>query len=403
MKTLITRYCFIACLIFIPASLLFAEDTIIELRFMGNFTISDETMLQIAGIKVGMPADELIIEEIRQKFLAAGRFEQVEVVKRYLSIARNDEVVLVITVKEKEPITSKFMYFPILTVNDEYGFTYGLRSTARNLLGLDERLSIPLAWGGVRRAALEGEFNLRNPVVQSLTAVVGVSRKENPHFKIGDFRKEVKAAVKHRLKQFEVNAQSGWTSVDFGSQGGDFVTVGTGLVLDTRQDINLPRNAIYAEIAWKRLSFPGAGQGINVYTADFRGYKGIIGQAILAGQFYYSGADDRRPDYERPFLGGATTLRGHEPGAFIGDNIATTSLELRLPLSPLRYPYHSGFAFFLDSGAVYDHGESLRNAKFRHGAGVGAFFLIMGFGIKVDVAHNMRDAFRVHFSAGFRF
>jgi len=36
----------------------------------------------------------------------------------------------------------------------------------------------------------EGEFNLRNPVVQSLTAVVGVSRKENPHFKISELLNE---------------------------------------------------------------------------------------------------------------------------------------------------------------------------------------------------------------------
>ena len=108
------------------------------------------------------------------------------------------------------------------------------------------------------------------------------------------------------------------------------------------------RDAIYAETAWKRLSFTDAGRagGVNVYAVDLRGYKGITEQAVLAGQFYYSGADKTLPDYERPFLGGAATLRGHEPGAF---------------------------------------------------------FLIMGFGIKVDVAYNMNDAFRVHFSTGFRF
>lgn len=404
MRKLSLFYCpLIAWLIFIPTVPLFAEETLIEVRFRGNFTISDETMLQMAGIKVGLPVNDLAPEEIRQKLLAANRFEWVEVTKRYRSISRNDEVVLVVTVKEKEPAKDKFMYFPILSGSDEYGITYGFRTTAKDLLGLDERISIPLTWGGVRRAAIEGEFNLHNPVAQSLTTTVGVSRKENPHYKIGDFRKEVHANVKRRLKLFEANVHSGWTDVDFGNQEGDFVTVGAGLVFDTRQDVNLPRDAVYTDIGWKRLSFLGDGHGTNIHTVDLRGYKGIFGQAVLAGQIYYSGTDEALPDYERPFLGGATTLRGHEPGAFIGDNIATASLELRLPLNSLRSPYRAGIDIFLDSGTVYDHGKSIGNAKFRHGTGVGAFFLIMGFGVKVDVAYNTHDAFRVHFSTGFRF
>ena len=399
-------YSLIVMLFFFPALLLFSEETLetlVEVRFRGNFTIPDEALLQMAGIEVGLVADVLITEDIRQKLLDSGRFEWVEVTKRYLSISRTDEVVLVIAVKEKESVKKKFMYSPILAGSDEYGFTYGLRSTAKDLLGLQERITIPLTWGGVRRAEVEGEFELRNPVVQKLTTTVGVSRKEHPYYEIGDFRKEINVVVKRRLKLFELNAQSGLTDVDFGGDGGDFVTVGAGVVLDTRQDVNLPRNAVYAELAWKRLSLLDAGRGVDVFTFDLRGYKGLFGQTILAGQFYYSGADGTLPDYERPFLGGATTLRGYEPGAFIGDNIATASLELRMPLSPLRRIYRTGVALFFDSGAAYDHGVSLWNAKFRHGAGVGAFIFIMGFGVKADVAYNMHDAFRLHVSSGFKF
>ena len=138
-------YCsLIAWLIFIPASLLFAEETLMEVRFRGNFTIPDETMLQMADIKVGMSMNDLAAEEIRQKFLNTNRFEWVEVNRRYRSISRNDEVVLVVTVKEKEPVMDKFMYSPILSGSDEYGVTYGFRTTAKNLLGLDERISVPL-------------------------------------------------------------------------------------------------------------------------------------------------------------------------------------------------------------------------------------------------------------------
>jgi len=65
--------------------------------------------------------------------------------------------------------------------------------------------------------------------------------------------------------------------------------------------------------------------------------------------------------------------------------------------------YRAGIDVFLDSGAVYDHGRSLGSADFKHGAGIGFFLFVAGFGIKVDFAHNLRDNFRVHFSTGFRF
>ena len=402
----------------IPTDVIPAEETLIEVRFRGNFTISDETLLQMAGIEVGLPADVFPPETIRQTLLGSGRFEWVEVTKRYRSIARNDKVVIVITVKEKEYLKNKFMVSPIFGSEDEYGFTYGLRGTTKNLLGLQERISIPLTWGGVRRVKVVGEFELRNPVVQTLTVAVGASQKEHPHYEKIDFRKEVNIAVKHRLKLFEVNAQSGWTDINFDGRNGNFVTFGTGMVFDTRQDVIFPRNSVYADITWKRLSFLDAGQGINVYTVDFRGYKGLIGQTILAGQFYYNGADGTLPDYEQPFLGGAATLRGYESGVFIGNNIATASLELRQPLdfmrriimkTPLskisdRINCISGVALFIDSGAAYDYGVSLRNAKFMHSTGIGAFILIMGFGIKVDVGYNMHDdVFRAHFSSMLRF
>jgi hypothetical protein len=74
-----------------------------------------------------------------------------------------------------------------------------------------------------------------------------------------------------------------------------------------------------------------------------------------------------------------------------------------MPLTALRKIYHGGVDVFTDNGAIYDHGMSLGSAKFKHSAGFGGYFLIAGFGIKADLAYNMHNAFRVHFSTGFRF
>ena len=49
------------------------------------------------------------------------------------------------------------MFMPLLTYADGYGFTYGGRATFADVLGKRGRLTVPLTWGGVRRAAIEGE------------------------------------------------------------------------------------------------------------------------------------------------------------------------------------------------------------------------------------------------------
>jgi outer membrane protein assembly factor BamA len=398
-------YYLLVAFLLVPAHAaeIFSEETIAEVLIRGNLRIPDETIARLAGIQVGISAETLTLEDVRQKLLQTGKFEWVRVAKRYRSLARADQVVLLITVKEKPSARSKLMFFPILSGSDEYGFNYGVSVAAKDLLGLKEKISMPLTWGGIRRAAIEGEFDLRNPVFRTLTAVGEISRKENPHYKKDDFRKGVQAIMRRRLGRFEFNVQSGWTGVRFDARGADLAHLGAGVVFDTRQDLNFPRDAVFAGVSYKRLVILDGGPGYNLYTLDLRGYKGLVGQTIIAGQFLYRGANGRLPDYERPFLGGANTLRGYKAGVFSGDNSASASLELRMPLTPLRKIYHAGIDVFTDSGAIYDHGMPLGSAKFKHSAGLGGYFLIMGFGLKADLAYNMHDAFRLHFSTGFRF
>ena len=380
----------------------FAE-TLREVRLQGNFRTPDEQVIQIAGVRVGADLSETTEQVVEDRLLQSGKFDAVRVAKRHRSLESNDDVVLVITVKEKTPVKSKFMLMPILSGSDEYGLSYGVRISGINLLGPQTRVSFPLTWGGNRRAAAEIEWNRGLPAGTSLLVDGSLSRRENPHFEIGDFRKETWGGVRHRFGKFQASAGAGFTDVDFGTIRDQFVSYGGDLALDTRQDMNLPRNAVYAGIGWKKYRLNQDKPGFNIYTTDLRGYKGLWGQAILAGQFLFQKADSSLPGYQRPFLGGASTLRGHEPGEFIGDNLATSSVELRLPLSSPLKIYHAGVDVFLDSGIVYDHGQSFRGADWKHGAGVGVFFLVAGFGFKVDVAHDLNDSVRVHFSTGFRF
>ena len=131
-------------------------------------------------------------------------------------------------------------------------------------------------------------------------------------------------------------------------------------------------------------------RSFNRFTADLRGYKSFIGRSIIAAQAYYRGADGRLPDWERPFLGGARTVRGYDAGEFIGDNIALVAAELRVPITPPVPIGLVGLDFFFDSGTVYDHGTALGKTRFRNGVGGGIYFFVAFVGLQVDVAYGLQ-------------
>ena len=110
------------------------------------------------------------------------------------------------------------------------------------------------------------------------------------------------------------------------------------------------------------------------------------------------------PDWERPFLGGSATVRGYSAGEFVGDNIALLSAEWRVPITPPAPVGLVGLNFFFDSGAVYDYGTAIGDAKFKNGVGGGIYFFVAFIGLQVDVAYGFEsEEVHFHFSTGFRF
>jgi outer membrane protein assembly factor BamA len=380
-----------------------AADRVVEVRFYGNYSIPDDELTRAAGIEIGATLGDGGTDAIRQRLLRVKRVESVQIERRHLSLSDTGDIVLLISIKERTPVPKRFMVLPILSGSDEYGLEYGARFTAIDLLGAGERISFPMTWGGVRRAAVESRFDLPGPFADAFLAGASISQKEHPHYKLADRRGEFWGGLTRRVKFFDFDATGGRSAVSYGSLEQSFWSYGAGLAFDTRRDIAFPRDAVYARYGWERLAFGGLTGNVARHRLDLRGYKGLRGQTVFAAQFFLHGAGGRLPDYQRPFLGGAGTLRGHQPGEFAGDNLVVTSLELRLPISSALAVHRAGVTLFLDSGAVYDHGRSLGDAPFKHGAGVGFFVMIAGFGFKVDVAHDLHHRVRVHFATGFRF
>jgi outer membrane protein assembly factor BamA len=384
-----------------------AQELIAEVRFHGNHTIPDEELLAMVAISAGDPLTDATFEQIEQRLRDSGRVDSVEIVKRYRSLTRTDQVVLIITVHERISVTQKFMFLPILSYSDELGFTYGARFTTIDLLGANERISFPLSWGGIKQAAAEARFDIDRKAISGITAGTGIRRIKNPHYDIDDTRVEVSGGVFKRAGPVQVDFEVDWQRVEFAEARDDLLNLGIAAKLDTRQEAYLPRNAVYLGAAYDRLHILDSDRQYNRFSADVRGYVGLIGHTILASQFVYKGADGHLPEYERLWLGGAQTLRGYSTAEFIGDNLATGSIEFRWPLAPPVQVGQFGLDLFVDTGTVYDHGESLRDATFYTGVGGGVFFFALGFGLKVDVGYGLEEevggGWHFHFSTSFRY
>ena len=128
----------------------------------------------------------------------------------------------------------------------------------------------------------------------------GIWNRENPHFEIDEQRVEWTAraerqfAAVFRDRRADLAEHRGLRH-DRRSASGPSAPMRT---FDTRHDPTFPRNAIVAGTGWTGLHVRGLDR-IDLYTADLRGYLGVIGQAVLAGRVQYTAASDTLPSYER--------------------------------------------------------------------------------------------------------
>ena len=396
-------------------------EVVAEVRVHGNAFLPDEEVIRLAGIAPGEPITPEGLAAIEQKLKRSGRFESVEVRKRFRSLTDTSEVVLVLVVHERPGVTesspdiapvarpwhrlkSRLMFLPIVSYADGYGFTYGGRLSTVDFLGIDERLSLPLTWGGTRRAALEFERTFTRGPVTVVRSSAGIWQRENPRFDIDDRRVEVTArAERHFAGVVRTGVEATRSSIEFGTLNDPMWTLGADAVLDTRGDPAFPRNAVLLRAGWTGLHVRDRDR-IDRYIADVRGYLGLIGQLVLAARVQHIAADAQLPLYERVLVGGTDTLRGFRAGTFDGDRAFTASAELRLPITSVLSSAKLGVTGFFDAATAYEFDQRLEDATWHRGAGAGVFLIAPFVTINLDVAHGLKTGdTRVHLSTGFSF
>lgn len=390
-----------------------------EVRVHGNHTTPDADILGIVGDVVGKPATDQLIAEIEIKLERSGRFDGVEVRKRFRSIDNPDDILLMVIVDEfpgvdefditrgKVPgpvrrFWSSGMFMPILYSEDGYGFTYGGRVSFVDRLGPRSRVSVPLTWGGERQARVQLERSFRSGPIERVSGEFGLGRRENPHYEIADRRVSLGARVESApARWLRFGAGGGRDDVRFGDLVDRVSRVGGDVTVDTRVDPAFPRNAIHATFGIDRVRFDEG--HANQKKVDARGYVGLFGQTVLAVRGLSITTDRPLPIYEHNLLGGSANLRGYNAGHKAGDNLAAASAELRIPLtSPLNVG-RFGVKAFVDWGAIYGVDDKLADQTFDRGIGGGAYLHLTIVSLSLDIARSLTGNTRFHFGMGVTF
>jgi outer membrane protein assembly factor BamA len=387
-----------------------------EVRVHGNHTTPDADVLAIVGEVVGKPATDQLIAEITSKLEKSGRFDGVEVRKRFRSIENPDDILLMVVVDEVPGIDTldltpgpmkKFwssgMFMPILHSEDGYGFTYGGRVSFVDRLGPRSRLSVPLTWGGERQAKAQLERSFKSGPIERVSGEFGVLRRENPHYEIADRRVGYAARLEsapRRWLRFGVGGRS--DDVKFGDLNDRLSRIGGDVTVDTRVDPAFPRNAVQATFGIDHITFDGG--DANQRKADVRGYLGLFRQVVLSVRGVSITSNRPLPAYEHNLLGGAANLRGYDAGYKAGDNLVAVSAELRVPVtSPLDIG-RFGVKAFVDAGAIYGVGEKLTDQNLNdRGIGGGVYLQMTVVNVSLDVARSRQGDTRYHFGLGVTF
>ncbi len=400
-------------------------EVIADVRVHGNHVTADADVIALSGLVKGAPVTAETIPAALKRLQSSGKFDDVDVLKRFASIEDPTQIVIMIVVNEgpvrielpdgpprpdmrprfmKRGLGRNFMYMPIIDKEDGYAVRFGVRVAMVGSARSRARLSFPFTWGGERRAGAEWEKGFAHGRVQFGGALTS---SKHPFYDQTDARRQAWARIEGSARRFHVGGTASIQRVNFGGAIDRLNVVGADVTLDTRLDPLQPRNALYVVARADRVRVTpdgGSAEGPFVRTSiDANGYLGLVRQVVLVARVLREDTTRPEPRYFKSLLGGMSNLRGFETASFAGDTLVAGTLELRAPLTSPIEVAKLGVRVFTDAGTVYDKGQRYKDQTLKQGYGAGLFLTAAIFHLNLDVAHGKGAGTRLHISGGFSF
>ncbi|MGD9902422.1 MAG: POTRA domain-containing protein [Vicinamibacterales bacterium] len=391
-----------------------AAQPIVEIRVHGNHSTPDVEVVAASGLAVGQPSTEAALAAAAERLRTSGRFASVTVSRRLRSIDDPDDILVVILVEELPGASpdlptpgwlrrtaSGLMWLPVLSYTEGYGVTYGLRVAADDLLGPRSTVSVPLTWGGERRAGLVAERRFERGPLSRLLAGASIRQTEHPAFDVEERRVGGDVRAERVITSWlRAGAAVRLDDVRFGGTTSRVATAGGELTVDTRLDPSFPRNAVWIAAGIERVGVDDIAR--RRHRLDANAALGLFRGSALSVRVFQVSSDGALPRFEQAWIGGANWTRGYRAGHRANDNAAGGTVSWALPLgSPLNVA-RTGVRVFADWAAVYPAKTSWRDASYDRGVGGGWFVNAAAFSLALDVARGKGDT-RVHVRMGTRF
>lgn len=179
------------------------------------------------------------------------------------------------------------------------------------------------------------------------------------------------------------------TPLPLGGNGSTNLSLGWGVVYDDIHNVLNPREGHFGELAFlsSRKAW-GSTFDFNLAFADFRLYKPIRKNNVLALQAYGQFGSGDIPFNELALMGGERMMRGYYLGRYRDKNYIAAQLEYRM--LPFSFAKRWGGSVFASAGAVYPDFSSLSSSPIAWAIGGGPRFLLFP---KKDVYNRIDVAF----------
>jgi outer membrane protein assembly factor BamA len=406
-----------SALLLAPVPISAQQEVIVAIQVHGNTLTTEAEIVRTSGLSVGAVFSESLLSDAEARLRSSGRFENIEVLKRYASISDPAQILVVIRVDEgpvrieqspgQAPTVVRrrrfnVMFVPILDVEDGYGLTYGALFSITGYKNTTQRVIFPLSWGGDKRLSLEFQKEFAHRFAPRIRTGALVQRRTHPFFNADADRGRVWGRGEWPVTpRVRAAAEVAWQSSKLLGDEQNLISVGADLIFDTRLDPLQPHNAIYAKAAIEHLGFS---TGSTVRTEfDATGYVGIYRGSVLAVRVLREDMSKSAPPFYKSILGGSSNLRGFRAGDSIGDTLMAGSAEIRIPLTSPLHIARFGASAFVDAGTVYNKGQRFRDQTLKRGIGAGIWAAAPLFHVSLVAAHGIGAGNRVHFGAGLTF
>ncbi len=314
-------------------------------------------------------------------------------------------------------VTESWYLFPspLFSISDRdwSKLSYGLQVTDANFRGRNERLRVGGSFGYNPSYFL----NYSIPWIgerQRLSLNIGISRRANEN-RIFDFQEDrlgFNLGLGKRLSlELETGVQFSLTRIRLPGQYGIYAVSGQAQDIvpslswqvrwDHRDLAEYPRKGAYLAIELQRTGFGKNQPDFWRLTSDSRFYQPFLGALSLGVRQLFILNSGILPMYDRVYLGYGERLRGYfdqilpNPALFAdykSYSISLTSLEIRIPLLPVRYfsikngpiipslyrnlKFGLSAGLFVDSGIVWRTASEIRWNNFLTGYGVGLHIIL---------------------------